>query len=641
MAQDTALLRYLLKWARRAPWSWSQRDLTFQFDWTDDYISSNATIWRTGYDMNVSGNVTTGSDGDGDYIQFNGNRDTTAVSGTFAAVNTTSAMTWTQTQDFTMKVRIKINSLPPNNNVGIFWSWGGWTNWFTASIWANGSLSSVQFTLRTWASPVTYSWPSLTIGVLYDLYLVWVASDQKFYCYRGISWAASSLLNTGWTSYASTFTFSGLRLWDDAHGGGNTSSNSKYVYHACIRSKALTQAEIDADIALWNTTKQDPSIVAYYVPENLQYNTQYWTNPNTFGDTWWTIGSNASVITNNAVAPDWTTTASTYTINVLWTAVTNAINQNVTTISWSSIASKTFIVKAFVRVTSWSNSFRLQCSHTGVADYYSWNQTATTTRQEFTFTQTFTSSTSWTGIRYWLTSDTLFSAWAFEVAKVRLFLVNETLRDESPNIWWFIGRKTPIVMSARVKLWTDAADTPTSQVIFKTPRHYIHIRWTTNIVYRRSETTLAARVAWLVWTAILWTWNRNKVNIVVYKYRDWTGRLYEAYVNGVKTTGGQTAYSNTTRPSSTIYTTQLLIWKDSTAVYYNWNIRDARIYTFTWSFTDADALAIYNWWEPTSAWVTKYLHYRPPVGEVGTTTQDQSTNDRDWTLNGGVTRNYI
>jgi hypothetical protein len=70
--------------------------------------------------MNVSGNVTTGSDGDGSYIQFNGNRDTTAVSGTFAAVNTTSAMTWTQTQDFTMKVRIKINSLPPNNNVGIF-----------------------------------------------------------------------------------------------------------------------------------------------------------------------------------------------------------------------------------------------------------------------------------------------------------------------------------------------------------------------------------------------------------------------------------------------------------------------------------------------------------------------------------------
>ena len=70
MAQDTALLRYLLKWVRRAPWSWSQRDLAFAFDWTNDFISSNATIGRTGYDMNA-GNVTTGSDGDG--IQFNGN----------------------------------------------------------------------------------------------------------------------------------------------------------------------------------------------------------------------------------------------------------------------------------------------------------------------------------------------------------------------------------------------------------------------------------------------------------------------------------------------------------------------------------------------------------------------------------------
>jgi len=29
--------------------------------------------------MNVSGNVTTGSDGDGSYIQFNGNRDATAA----------------------------------------------------------------------------------------------------------------------------------------------------------------------------------------------------------------------------------------------------------------------------------------------------------------------------------------------------------------------------------------------------------------------------------------------------------------------------------------------------------------------------------------------------------------------------------
>ena len=125
------------------------------------------------------------------------------------------------------------------------------------------------------------------------------------------------------------------------------------------------------------------------------------------------------------------------------------------------------------------------------------------------------------------------------------------------------------------------------------------------------------------------------------KYWDWTWRKYKSYVNWVLTSWSQTAYSTTLRPAGTIYTTQLLVWKDSTAAYFSWNIRDARAYTFTWSFTNADALAIYNGGEPTSSWITKYLHYRPPVGEVGTTTQDQSPNDRDWTLNNWVTRAYI
>jgi len=57
--------------ARLRLWSWgwsTVRRKAFWFDWVNDYISSNDTIGRTGYDMNVSGNVTTGSDGDGSYI---------------------------------------------------------------------------------------------------------------------------------------------------------------------------------------------------------------------------------------------------------------------------------------------------------------------------------------------------------------------------------------------------------------------------------------------------------------------------------------------------------------------------------------------------------------------------------------------
>lgn len=90
----------------------------------------------------------------------------------------------------------------------------------------------------------------------------------------------------------------------------------------------------------------------------------------------------------------------------------------------------------------------------------------------------------------------------------------------------------------------------------------------------------------------------------------------------------------------TIYWTVAWCWRRN-GTYYNGNIRDARIYTLTDSFTDSDAMAIYNGWEPISPWITKYLHYKPPVGEVWTTTQDQSPNDRDWTLNGWVTRDYI
>ncbi len=93
-------------------------------------------------------------------------------------------------------------------------------------------------------------------------------------------------------------------------------------------------------------------------------------------------------------------------------------------------------------------------------------------------------------------------------------------------------------------------------------------------------------------------------------------------------------------PTSLFASGIINVWVN-TWVYYTWNIRDARIYTFTWSFTDADALAIYNGGEPTSVWVTKYLHYKPLSWEIGTATSDLSTNLRDWTLNNWVTRTVV
>ena len=304
-----------------------------------------------------------------------------------------------------------------------------------------------------------------------------------------------------------------------------------------------------------------------------------------------------------------------------------------TSISWAIIASKTFIVKAFVKVAAWTKQFRLKCAHSWVSDYLSTDQTATTTRQEFTFTQTFTSSTSWTWINPWVCNGSGAVAWDIQVRNVRLFLVNETLRDESPNIWWFIWWKTQKVLSCWYKPNADFADSATAWWLMVIPRAYMHDRATDHRPQIRYDDRVAARTSIAI---PLWAWFRGKVHVLWVIY--WTGSAFATkfYTNGVLVDSD----TWTAIPASSFIQSILEIWRRSTS-YFSWNIRDARIYTFTWSFTDADALAIYNWWEPTSSWITKYLHYRPPVGEVGTTTQDQSPNDRDWTLNNWVTRDYI
>lgn len=622
MAQDTALLRYLLKWARRAPGSWSQRDLAFAFDWTNDYISSNATIGRTGYDMNVSGNVSTGSDGDGSYIQINWNRSHAALTGSRAEISIGTWPTLSQATSFTMKVRFKIIATQPDNASGIFWY-----NYGAGIRTENNVLATwLKCRIREWASFQDVAMWTYALNTMYDTYLVYDASDQKMYCYFN-----STLVNVWWTSVSFSFTDNGnLLLWDNAIWWGNSSSSNKYIYHAAIRNRALSQAEVDADIALWNTAKSDPTIVAYYIPENLQYNTQYMTNPKALDQSPWSLSGASTVTADTTVAPDGTTTADTVAIS--WTA-TQWIEQPNTTVTWSTIASKTFIVKAFVKVTAGTALFRLKMSHKAVADYFSSNQTATTDWQEFTFTQAFTASTSGTGIIGWVSNGTGATNPTLLVRNVRVYLVNETLRDESPNIWWYIWWKTQKVLSCRYKPAADFADSPTAWALMVIPRAYMHDRSTDHRPQIRYDDRVSARTSI---ATPLWVWFRGKVHVLWMIYRTWSAFATKFYTNGVLVDSDTWVAI----PASSFIQSVLELWRRSTT-YFSWNIRDARIYTFTWSFTNADALAIYNGGEPSSAWVTKYLHYKPPVGEVWTTTQDQSTNDRDWTLNGGVTRNYI
>lgn len=546
MAQDTALLRYLLKWARRAPWSWSQRDLAFEFDWTNDYISWNTTIGRTGYDMNVSGNVSTGSDGDGSYIQFNGNRVWGVWTNAFVWASTTPV--YTQANSFTIKIKAKVVSLPPS---GSTWFFGSYQD---CAIYTDSAWNDLIFGINGSTSVTNTSSWAFSLWTVFDAYLVYDSSVSKFYCYV---W--STLQNAWGTSWPATFSTDSWRIWDWWLIPSSDTSWNKYIYHAAIRNKALTQAEVDADIALWNITKNDPSIVAYYIPDNLQYNTQYLANPKDLDNATRTKWSGTTVTANTTVAPDGTTTADT----VVWTGTSTTVSKCehwFSTISWSTLASKTFIIKAFVKVAAATALFRLKLTHWAVADYFSANQTATTTRQEFTFTQTFTSATNWTGIIWWLVTDTTNTAWSFEVRNVRLYLVNETLRDESPNIWWFIWWKTQKVLSCRYKPNTDFASSPSAWPLIIWPWLYLQDRNTTHDVQIRYDNRVWARTS----TISLWSWYRGKSQLIWVFSWTWTTRQTRIYVGGVLMS---TTNHSVDAPSSIQNSWNLRLWRFSSSYF--------------------------------------------------------------------------
>ena len=192
-------------------------------------------------------------------------------------------------------------------------------------------------------SKPTYSYFNIpyTPWTTTTIHIVYIASEWKAYWYKD-----GVLQNVWGTVMSTTFLTNNRYLGDDGNETGSTTSTNKKIYHAAIRNKALTQAEIDADIALWNTAKNDPSIVAYYIPENLTYNTQYLANPKDLDNATRTKGTGTTVTANTTVAPDGTTTAD----QVVWTGVDIATNKVMAAsspaLSWSTLASKTFIVKS-------------------------------------------------------------------------------------------------------------------------------------------------------------------------------------------------------------------------------------------------------------------------------------------------------
>lgn len=580
--------------------------------------NTSMVLGRTWFNLTNSGNLVVSSDADGTFFDVNGNRDHGLSVGTRAELTGTWP-TLNQNASFTMKVRMKFNALAISNTAnGIFWY-----NFWCSIFCDTNTTSGLKARIREWWSFVDISFGTFSLNTLYDLYLVYDATQQKAFFYNG-----TTLINVGWTAIAFAFADStGLYIWDNAIGGGNPSSGRKSIYHACIWNRALSLSDITADVALGNTLKSDPTIIAYYTPANMQYSRQYVAQPNNL--TGYLKWSWTTVTANTATAPDGTMTADTVTWTWTSLAVSACYCPAINTLSGTQLASKTVVVKAFVRTASWTAAFRLRCAQRGVADNYSTDFTATTTWQEFTFTQVFTSSTSATWMDWGLVADTTFSAASLIVRGVRIYITSDTLFDESPNIWWYLWWRTNIVLSAWVKPTVDAVNNQNSQCIIVIPYVYIHLRGTTNDINFRSDTKIAARTAWVI---SLGSGFRDKVHITGYKYRDGSVRRMKLYVNWVLQWWSQTVVSVDPWDNS-IYNTQAVAWRFSSTqfAWYNWDIRAYKVNTYT-DFTDADALNIKNWGEPSTA--EKMLHRKPTTVDTSDTVMDWSAYRRYWKLRG-------
>lgn len=580
---------------------------------TWDTTDTSQAISRTWYNLNVQGNVSVWTDADGKYINFNGNRDWTASTWTEASIFNTSSAVFNQNTSFTIKTKIKVNTLPANNITWIFASY----NDFWIYFWSAWQL--IFRTNGTWGWTYTHG-TAMTLWQVMDLHMVFDAPSNKFYAY--INW---TLVNTWWT-IAWTFATLDRYLWDwwRVSTWVWTSCN-KYIYHARTRARALTQSDINADIALGNNTNNDPTIVASYRPDNL-INQQFLTFNSDYTNAVWS--KNWTTVTADfSTAPDWTNTADRLTIS--W-ALHNWIFQTSTTLTGSSLASKTFIVKCFAKVASWTWTFRLRMDHAWVdTNQYSTDQTATTTWQEFTFTRTFTSSTAWTWIT---TAVTTWSAWAavtLEVRNVRVFLVNEILYDNSPNIGWYVWPLVNRYYSSWVRLGADWTNVSLSQPVLYWCYWYNHIRNTVNTIITRYDDRIGARQS----TYDIWTWFRGWVHIISWIERDWTAFKTALWVNWVKVDND----SRFLDASHVINQVLIFAWR-WWSWYLNGNLRDSRFFTSPTDLTDAQALMITNWGDP--AGVTKVLHRDAIPSDTTNYVTDKSGNGRVGYITGWVTKTF-
>lgn len=568
---------------------------------TRDTTNTSQAISRTWYNLNVSGNVTTGTDTDWKYMSL--------LWSVWSMVSWSALAFSSISLSHSIKIRIKTWS-------SVWWIQRIYNNVISAS-------NRVSITINAWElmawiyNWTTYVWKKSKVvspNTLYDVHYVRdaVSSTWKIY------FASVEETNVPAWQPSATWTAWFYLWWPSAD------FFTWYIYHTRVRARALTQAEINADIALWNNTNNDPTIVASYRPDNL-INAQFLSNTSDFTNAAW-AKTNTTVTWDFSTAPDGTTTADMLTIT--W-ALHNWVSQTSTTLTGSSLASKTIISKVFMKVASWTWTARIRLDHAWVdSNQYSWDLTVTTTWQEFTFTRTLTSATGWAWITTWITTWTAWAALTVEVWNMRTFLVNEILYDNSPNIGGYVWPLTNRYISWWIKPWVDAPDDSSGNPIMNLWYGFAYIRTSSNFIRIRYDNRI-----WAIerFTA-LWTWFRNWVHFTWWIEWDWSQFYTVVYLNGVLIWRGTISYLDAwilLNPNQT----NIWAWRNSSR-YYTGNLRDLRFYTSPTALTDAQALMIVNGWEPSGA--SKVLH-RNTNSISWNYVLDQSWNGRVWLMTGGIT----
>lgn len=179
---------------------------------------------------------------------------------------------------------------------------------------------------------------------------------------------------------------------------------------------------------------------------------------------------------------------------------------------------------------------------------------------------------------------------------------------------WDLTASTNICISWRFRLDKDGADNAFSQCIVLTPYVYIHARWSTNSLQFRYDNA-GARLS----SYVLGNGDRARHHFVWVAQYTWSTRQTKLRVDGTLRDSDDHAVA-----PSTNYADYIELGRRDTT-YYDGDIKDIRVHTYTGEITDDDALRLYQWLDPQDTPdVVQYARY--DMNEwTGTVIEDNAT----------------